>query len=325
MPSVVTLTFNPCIDKNIATPKLIPEKKLRCAAPLLTPGGGGINVARVIRRLGSPVSAIYLAGGNTGELLTHLLKEEQVDVVPVPIKNETRENWIIDEKSTGNQYRFIMPGPVVNESELEFCLQRLEAVEDIRFIVVSGSMTEGIPKNIFERIARIANTKNAKLIIDCSGEALVQAVRDGAYLIKPSLSELATLMQAFNLNNDSPTSAGRQLISLGHCDVVIISLGAGGALLITDKMEKEIPAPPVVKKSTTGAGDSLVAGVVHSLMQGENLEAAVQFGVACGSAATTHAGTAVFSREEVCFLNEKMREKTIQKPATFPDRYQVTT
>lgn len=309
MPSVVTLTFNPCIDKNITAPKLVPEKKLRCAKPILSPGGGGINVARVMRKLGSPVSAIYLTGGSTGELLTSLLMDEQVDVIPVPIEAETRESWIVNEKSTGNQYKFIMPGPDVNESETELCLQKLEELPGIRFIVVSGSMPDSIPKTTSKRIAEIASKKKAKLIIDCSGEALVQAVRERAYIIKPSISELATLIHAFSLNADTPHDAGKLLISLGYCEVVIISMGAAGALLITGNTEKEIPAPPIIRKSTSGAGDSLVAGIVHSLLQGKDLEASVQFGVACGSAATSHAGTAVFSKEDAFRLYDKMQQK----------------
>jgi len=311
MPAIVTLTFNPCIDKSASAVKLIPEKKLRCKNLNLSPGGGGINVARVIRRLGSNVSAIYPAGGPTGETLTRLLKEEQVDVLPVPIANETRENWIVDEESTGDQFRFIMPGPVVSEFESSFCLAKLESIEDVGIIVVSGSMTEGLPENIFERIAKIAHNNNAKLIIDSSGDALIHAVQQGAYLIKPSVSELSSLMPAFHLNNESPALAARQLIDMGHCEVVVISLGAEGAILVTKKNFLQIPAPSIVKKSSTGAGDSLVAGLVHKLMQGEELSNAVQFGVACGSAATTHAGTAVFSKEEADNLYEKMQAKVL--------------
>jgi len=192
--SIITVTFNPAIDKISSVPVLIPEKKLICSAPVFEAGGGGVNVSRAIKKLGGHSVALYLAGGHTGKLFTRMLQEEHVESIVTETQGYTRENLIILETASNQQYRFGMPGGHVTEAEWQDCLRNIDHLPGVEWIVASGSLPPGIPTDIFARIARIARRKNAKIIVDTSGDALKEALQEGVYLIKPNLSELSSLV-----------------------------------------------------------------------------------------------------------------------------------
>ncbi|MEO5563693.1 MAG: hexose kinase [Chitinophagaceae bacterium] len=298
MGGIITTTFSPCIDKSTSIPSLIPEKKLRCSSPRLEPGGGGINVARAIKKLGGEAIAIFPAGGYTGKHFTKLMTDEGIHSVIIETTHETRENIVVVDESANKQYRFGMPGTFLKENEWQQILQRLEESTDVGFIVASGSLPPGVPTDIFARIARIAKLKKAKLIVDTSGEALKYAVEEGVYLIKPNLGELSALVNQPHLHPHEILPAANILIAQSNCEVIVASMGAAGAMLITKNKTKTITSPFVHTKSTVGAGDSMVAGIVLSLSKGKSIEEAVRFGVACGTAATMNPGTELCRSED---------------------------
>src|SRR3954454_4525229 len=185
MTKIVTITFSPCIDKSTTVPVFIPEKKLTCTAPKLEPGGGGINVARAVKKLGGEALAIFPSGGYTGKFLNHLVDIEHVNYYAIYIDGETRENIIILETSTNNQYRFGMPGTPLQEPEWKQCIQATAAVEGAEYIIASGSLPPGAPANIYAELAKITKGCGAKMIVDTSGEALKAAAKEGVYMLKP--------------------------------------------------------------------------------------------------------------------------------------------
>lgn len=190
MAKILTVTFSPAIDKSTSIKALVPEKKLRCSEPKFEPGGGGINVARAIHKLGGEARAIYLAGGYSGRFLDELMEAEGVETETVQTGSHTRENLIVFDHSSGQQYRFGMPGSNIAEQEWKALLQRIENA-DASYIVASGSLPPGVPADIFGQIAAIAKRKKACLVVDTSGEALKHAVDVGVYLLKPNLGELS--------------------------------------------------------------------------------------------------------------------------------------
>jgi len=299
MPSIITLTLNPAVDKSTAIVSLIPEKKLHCDKPLMEPGGGGINVARAIKRFGANAEAIFLAGGYNGGLLMKLLDAEEVFYRCIPISNDTRENIAVVDKSTNLQYRFLMPGPEVYEREWQQCLQAIEKFDDIEFIVSSGSLPPGVPVDIYARIAAIAKKKNARCVTDTSGLALQLALEEGVFLIKPNLNELSALAGMKELNGKEVAEAAKNIIDSKKCEVVVVSMGAAGVLLVTKDIVQQIVAPPVKVKSTVGAGDCMVAGIVYSLSNGKSIDVAVRYGIACGTAATLNEGTGLCKLSDV--------------------------
>lgn len=301
MPAVITLTFSPCIDKSTTVSSLIPEKKLKCSAPKLEPGGGGINVARAIKKLGGDAIAVFPSGGYTGKFFNHLVEKEGVASIIVETETETRENIIVLEESTNNQYRFGMPAGALQENEWKSCVEAIEKT-DSEFIVVSGSMPPGVPLTVFDQLAAIAKYKKAKLIVDTSGNALKHVVTSGVYLIKPNLGELASLAGIERVELNKVEEISKEIIRKYKCEVVVVSLGREGAMLVTKDAKYNAIPPEVERKSTVGAGDSMVAGIIYSLSKGMDLKNALQYGVACGTAATMNAGTELCNKRDADFL-----------------------
>ena len=298
MKKIVTLTFSPCIDKSTSVQSLIPEKKLLCSVPIMEPGGGGINVARAIKKLGGEASAVYPSGGYTGKFFTHLLEKENITSVIIDTVHETRENIIVVDESTNNQYRFGMPGTELLKNEWQACLKAVEGIKNAEFIIASGSLPPGVPLDIYAQLAKIAQQNNAKLIIDASSEALKQALEQGIYLLKPNLGELSALVGEKELQPNAVKDVAQSIIAQGNCEVMVVSMGAAGAMLVTKDIVKTVTPPPVVRKSTVGAGDSTVAGITFYLSKGKSLIEAVQYGVACGTAATMNDGTELCKKQD---------------------------
>lgn len=297
---IVTLTVNPAVDKSTTVERLVPDDKLRCDKPQFEAGGGGINVAKAIHRLGGEPIAVFTAGGPTGQRLQSLVKAEKVSIRVVETKEWTRENLNIMETTTGLQYRFSMPGTQLMPTEIEAIIDTLEEIDPTpSFIIASGSLPPGVPADFYCQIATIAKKQGAKFIADTSGESLRLACQAGVYLLKPNVTELSQLIGADKLEMDELDEAARALIIRNNCEIVVISMGAMGAMLVTSDYVEHIPAPPVAKKSTVGAGDSMVAGMVYTLSQGKSIREAVRMGIACGSAATMNPGSELFKIHDV--------------------------
>ncbi|MBC7903765.1 MAG: bifunctional hydroxymethylpyrimidine kinase/phosphomethylpyrimidine kinase, partial [Gemmatimonadaceae bacterium] len=158
-------------------------------------------------------------------------------------------------------------------------------------------------------IAGIAARKNAKLVVDSSGEALKKALEEKIFLCKPNLGELASLAGEEELSQERAIETAGQIIAGGKCEIIVISMGAAGAAMVTKNEVKIISAPLVKRKSTVGAGDSMIAGIVLSLSKGMEPHQAVMYGVACGTAATMNPGTELCRREDADRLFDIIRKK----------------
>lgn len=298
---IVTLTLNPTVDKSTSVDKIVPEHKLRCAAPKFDPGGGGINVSRALRRLGSDSLAVFPAGGPIGSLLQHLLTEEGIAQQLIETVSWTRENFIVVDNSSNQQYRFGMPGRDLSAAEQQRVLDALKAIAPRpEFLVISGSLPPGVEPDFLVTIVRAANQVGVKVVLDTSGPALERLVEAGGlYLIKPNLGELCKLVRLPELDSACVAEAARELIGDNKCTLVVASMGPQGACLVSQELVDHVPAPAVKKRSTVGAGDSMVAGMVHALSAGLPLREVVRMGVACGTAATMNPGTELFRKSDV--------------------------
>ncbi len=308
MVSILTLTLNPTIDKSAEVDHVISEKKLRCRSPRYEPGGGGLNVSRAIQQLGGASEALYLAGGLQGRRLQDLLDEGELNHRPVPIAESTRENLIIYEDKSGEQYRFGMPGPEVSEPEWRGLLDSLRDRDPTPdYLVASGSQPPGVPDDFYARLARLCRDKGTRMILDASGAPLVEAAREGVFLIKPNVTELKTLAgeEDFEDENHLEELACRLTRDRG-AEVVVASLGAAGAMLVWEDQCRRLRAPTVPIKSKVGAGDSMVAGIVLGLARGHSIIEAARFGVAAGAAAVMTPGTELCRKEDTERLYRQM-------------------
>ena len=192
--------------------------------------------SKSIKKLGREATAIFPSGGYTGKFFNHLLEKENIPAVIIETANETRENIIVLDESTNNQYRFGMPGTELMENEWKRCLKAVEEIKNTDFIIASGSLPPGVPLNIYAQLAKMAKRKNAKFIVDTSGEALKHAADEGVYLLKPNLGELSSLAGKKELQTAEVKDIAKGIIAKGKCEVIVVSMGAGGAMLITKEM-----------------------------------------------------------------------------------------
>lgn len=297
MKHILTVTFNPAIDKNITVEKLIPEYKMKTSEPVYQPGGGGVNVSRALKKLGYASTAVYCEGGDSGRFFSELLAEEQVETIAITIQNPTRENFIVYELQTHRQYRFGLPGPEISAAEVDLLLSTVEKMEYIDFLVVSGSIPHSIPLDIFQRLKEIAVLKTARLVVDTSGASLKRALESGVFLIKPSISEMAVLAGKKVIDVQQAIETAKQIIFSGQCEVIIISLGGEGAVLVTKELVLKLGAPNIPVVSTVGAGDSMLAGILFRLAHGDDYHSVLKYGIACGSAATQNPGTGLCDKK----------------------------
>ena len=298
---ILTITLNPCIDKSTVAQQLKPDSKLRCTEVVNEPGGGGINVSKALRKLDAGTVALFPAGGHNGNMLCSLLKEEGIVFHAVDTKVETRENWVVTEEAGNNQYRFTFPGRAVLEETVSILIDQVRNFSP-SFVVASGSLPPGLPDYFYGLIVKNANAIGARCIVDTSGPALQALKGKHAFLIKPNIGELCKMLNIDWLNKEDVPLAARQGIRNGFAEIMVISMGPDGAWLVTSKEIHYAPAPPVTKRSTVGAGDSMVAGITYMLQQGNTLREALAFAVACGSAATMNEGTQLFTKNDVLKL-----------------------
>jgi 6-phosphofructokinase 2 len=306
--TIVTLTMNPALDITTNVDVVRPTDKLRCRGARHDPGGGGINVARIAHVLGASVAAVFPAGGPPGDVVADLLVAEGVPFHRVRIGGRTRESFTVNEESSGQQYRFVLPGPRLTFAERAQCVDDLRtAAGAAQFVVVSGSLPPGVPADFYQQIAKVCGDLGTRLILDTSGTGL-QHITSGVFLLKPSVRELRECVGRELATEAEQVAAAQELVQHGQAQVVVVSLGNRGALLITPSAAQRVPAIKVRSGSGVGAGDAMVAAITVGLSRGWPLSKSVRFGVAAGAAMLMTPGTAVCTRGDVERLFELVAE-----------------
>lgn len=308
MKPIVTLTLNPAIDGASETERVQPTHKIRTTGDRYDPGGGGINVARVIGQLGGTALPVYLAGGATGDVLDELMAERALPFRRISIAGHTRIAMNVFERSTGQEYRFIPEGPEVTPGEWLECLAVIDALAP-DWLVVSGSRPRGLPDDCFVTLVRRATERGARVVLDSSGPALAATLAAGGLaLVKPSIGEFRALTGLPLADADEAAEAARAYVEAGRAAIVAITMGHEGALLVSREATFHRPALPVPVRSATGAGDSFVAAMTLALAEGRPVAHAFLFGMAAGSATVMLPGTDLARRADVERLHRLMLE-----------------
>ena len=299
MAKVVTLTPNPALDVATHVDRLVPEHKLRCGPVRRDPGGGGINVARVIHRLGGKAVAVFPAGGSTGDLLQGLLRAEGVDARAVKAAGATRESLHVSDAG-GAQYRFVLPGEPLSESEWTACRDTaLAETGEGDFLVGSGSLPPGVLADFYAGAFTAAKAKGAKTVIDTHGPPLDAALAQGVYLLKASAREMATHLGHRPADAASWCGACSGVVRGGKAEIVIVTLGAEGAVLIGAGQALHATVPVVKALTSVGAGDAFLGGFLFKLESGAAMDAALRYAAACGTAALLSHGTGLSDPAQV--------------------------
>lgn len=297
---VVTLTLNPVLDKSTYAKIVVPEKKTRCEPPVYEPGGGGINVSRAIKKLGSESLALFMAGGDNGRKIEELLEKEGVQFKVTQTSHNTRENVMIYDRKTENQYRFVMPGPEVKEKDWKTFLNEVENLNPKPdYLVASGSLPPGVPDDFYARVASFSKKNDIRFVLDTSGSSMKLAMQEGLHMLKPNLRELAEMLEVEQLTGMELEDAAMEILDKGYCKMLIISLGAQGAMLARQDAAIDYIVPPTMPViSAVGAGDSMVAGIIVGCLKGFWPDQAARYGVAAGTAAAMTPGSELCRKED---------------------------
>jgi 6-phosphofructokinase 2 len=288
---ITTLTLNPALDINTSIDCLVPEIKLRCEKPTYNPGGGGINISRVLKRMKLNSDTWFPEGGYTGKIISRLLIKEELLICPFHTNKATRENINIVENKTKNQYRFCMPGDRLSNGFYKRLFNKIEQLETNGILVISGSMPSHYPENFFFKISNTCESKSIKLIVDTSGDGLKNTIANNVFLIKPNFQEMAELYGENKLSEKKAIDLSKSMVKKGRVKNILLTNGKFGAWWISKESVLFIKPPSVSVKSTIGAGDSTLAGAIYGIAQNYTHKNILAMSVAAGTATTLQEGS----------------------------------
>ncbi len=294
------MTLSPSVDYGVHLEHLEPEEKLRADVTQVEPGGGGVQVARALRRLGGEVEAIVALGGVTGATLRQLLLGEGLRLHAVDVSRDTRPSLTVFVADEDTNYRIVGRAGRMSESEWRAFPERLDALDVLPpFVVLSGSFPPGVPPELVEHVLEIARRRDAALLVDTSGDALKVAAEAGVHVLKPSKEELAFLVGRESLDAmDDVVEAARSIVA-GGVETLVVSLGPEGVVVVTADECVQLLPPQVDVQSTVAAGDSTVAGLVAGLSRGLPTVKSAKLGVACGTGTCLYRGSELFTNVDV--------------------------
>jgi 6-phosphofructokinase 2 len=312
--AIVTLSLNPAIDVSSETDRVLPTHKIRTTNEEYEPGGGGVNVARVIAELGGEALLICPAGGFPGRMLDELLGAIPIPRRIVPIAGDTRISFTVFERKTGNEFRFTPNGPKLSETEIAACLDAIRAA-NYDYFVASGSVPMGAPTDILAQVADIVAQKGARFVLDSSGAGLSMTLeKSRVYFVKPSMSELEALVGR-RLDNATAEEAAKDLVRRQRAEIVAVTMGALGAIVVTKAGVLRVEAPKVETRSAVGAGDAFVGAMTLALSRGEPVEDALILATAAGAATALTPQSKVCALTDVTRLHEEMKRTRLSRIA----------
>lgn len=293
---IYTVTLNPALDKTVTVPGLTVDAVNRVSALREDPGGKGVNVSKVIARLGGASRAVALLGGSTGEKVRAMLRGQGVDVWGFEAAGETRTNLKVVDPEAETHTDINEPGPRATGEQLDTMLDALvDVLTPGDVVVLSGSLPTGAPQDTYRTWARSCGEAGALVFLDADGDALAHGLEAGPFLVKPNDAELSRLCGRPLTTEGEVAAAARRLVGRG-VSCVVVSMGGAGAVVATKERTLLARSPRVRVGSTVGAGDSVVAALAYARERGMELEDAVRLAMATGAANVMQSGTQAAER-----------------------------
>ena len=294
---IYTITLNPALDRTLWIQKVRDDVSNRILEEKSFAGGKSVDVSKVLKNLGVDNIALGFVGGFAGRELEGRLLNEGIETDFVRVSGETRTNIIIHETGTGKQLAFNARGPEIKPDELMQFIEQLEKLPCGDVVAIGGSIPLGVSPEIYRKIISLVKKCQAKVVLDVDGEALRQGIKALPNVIKPNIHELSELAGRELNGLDDVVSAARSINQQG-VEIVLVSMGAKGILLVSDGQQYLAVPPKVNVESTIGAGDSSVAGFIFGLVQGKDLKQCLIYAVAAGTATTLRQGTALCQKDD---------------------------
>ena len=294
---IYTITLNPALDRTLWIQKVRDDVSNRILEEKSFAGGKSVDVSKVLKNLGVDNIALGFVGGFAGRELEGRLLNEGIETDFVRVSGETRTNIIIHETGTGKQLAFNARGPEIKPDELMQFIEQLERLPCGELVAIGGSIPLGVSPEIYRKIINLVKRCQAKVVLDVDGEALRQGIKALPNVIKPNIHELSELAGRELKGLDDVVSAARSINQQG-VEIVLVSMGAKGILLVSDGQQYLAVPPNVNVESTIGAGDSSVAGFIFGLVQGKDLKQCLIYAVAAGTATTLRQGTALCQKDD---------------------------
>lgn len=304
---IYTVTLNPALDKTVEIPGMALDTVNRITEMRTDPGGKGINVSKVIAKLGGESCAVGILGGGSGKMLEKLLEGEPFATRFRFVEGQTRTNLKIIDREGHTNTDINEPGLTVTDADLDALLHDLLA--ELRpgdIVVLAGSLPKGAPQDTYRSWTAACKKAGARVFLDADGALLAEGIKAAPYLIKPNDDELSRLAGKKLETLEELTAEGRKLLERG-IERVVISLGGRGALYLRKGSTIYAEGLRVSVGSTVGAGDSVVAALAYAEAQGLSEEEAVRLSTAAGAANVMCSGTQAAERAAVEALLPKVR------------------
>ncbi|HZG59805.1 MAG TPA: 1-phosphofructokinase [Anoxybacillus sp.] len=277
---IYTCTLNPSVDYIVEVERFRIGELNRAAKTAAFPGGKGINVSRVLKRLGVDNTAFGFIGGFTGAFIESELKKEEIHADFVKVNGDTRIN--IKLKS-GEETEINGQGPSILPDHQDELMNKIQVLNQEDILVLAGSIPPSISADFYNQMVDIAKQKGVKVAVDTSGPALKQFIQHHPFFIKPNHHELGELFDTKISSKNDILSYGYKLVELG-VENVIVSMAGDGAFFFNKEKILFATAPKGIVKNSVGAGDSMVAGFLAAYLNEQDIEKAFQYSVAAGSA-----------------------------------------
>lgn len=297
MRPILTVTLNPCVDIATSVEHVVPGPKLRCITPRIDPGGGGVNITRAICKLGGESTALVVVGGRTGRQFEELLDAEKIKTHPIRVKHDSRQSFAVTDATTLQQYRFSLPGEIVDRETAKLIQKEvLAATQKSDFVVLSGSLSPGLPVEYYAVLVDLLAAKTDRVIIDTSGpvlDHLIASLTRPIYVLRMDQKEALEAAGLTVGTSEASAEFAKTLIARGVAEIIVIGQGAKGSLLVTKDQTLFCAPPKVPVRSAIGAGDAFVGALTLRLSHGVPLPDALRFGVAAAAATVQSEATAL--------------------------------
>lgn len=299
---ILTVTLNPALDLAASTAEVRPNRKLRLDRPMIDPGGGGINISRVIATLGGHAPAAVSLGGPLGAQVRTMLVEAGIEILDLPAPGDTRLSLAVNNDADGNQYRFSLPGPDWNPAQAQAALDCLAGAAPAGgWVALSGSNPPGIPEDFAIELAGRVEAAGASLLVDISGPQLRRLVsaRIGFAVLRLDRAETEGLAGRPLPTRADTADFARELVASGVAKVAVLARGDDGNILANATGTWHATALPITVNSAVGAGDSFVAGLLTGHARGADWPQALALAAACATSTCLQPATRLAQADDV--------------------------